>query len=144
MLKAYAFDVDSNLVFTDTTIWIEIEQNGKRIPTEISQQQYDDLSSDLKKWEKFRYFDNNVEKSMRNFRGSDKFEKDIFDAINQWKLWPSRDKFIEANRYASPIGIITARWHPISDLKETHKKIIYEVLTSSQREDLIYSMKEQL
>jgi len=49
MLKSYAFDVDSNLVFTDTTIWIEILQDEKRIPIQISQQQYDELSSDLKK-----------------------------------------------------------------------------------------------
>ena len=83
MLKAYAFDVDSNLLFTDTTIWIEIFQDGKRIPAEISQQQYDDLASDLKKGERFKYIDNNVEKSMKNFRGAGRFEKDIFDAINQ-------------------------------------------------------------
>lgn len=144
MLKAYAFDVDSNLVFTDSTIWIDVLENGKRIPKEISQLQYEEFWPKLKKWDTVRYANNNAEQSMRNFRGPGKFERDIFSAISQWKFWPSRDKFIEANRYASPLAIITARGHPVHECKETHKKIIYDVFTSHQRDDLISSMKERL
>lgn len=51
---------------------------------------------------------------------------------------------MEANSYASPIAFITARGHPVAELKATHKKIIYEILNDSQREDLVYSMKERI
>lgn len=144
MLKWYAFDVDYNLVCTDDTIWIDVLENGTRTPKEISQKQYEEFWPEIKKWEKMRHLDNSIEKSMQNFRGPWRYEKKIFEAIKQGKFWPSWDKFIEANRYASPIAFITARGHSIEELKDTHKKIIYNVLTDGQREDLIYSMKERL
>ncbi|MEI6118309.1 MAG: hypothetical protein WCP92_03555 [bacterium] len=48
MLKSYAFDVDYNLVYTDDTIWIDVLENGKWIPKEISQKQYEEVASQLK------------------------------------------------------------------------------------------------
>lgn len=144
MLKSYAFDIDSNLIFTDTTLWIDTLENGRREPKEISQQDWDVFSSEIKKWEKMRYLNNDQRQTMKNFYNSWTYEKVVFDSIQQNKLWPSWDKFLEAHKYASPLAYITARGHPLYDFKNTHKKIIYEVLTASQREDLIYSMKERL
>ena len=144
MLKSYAFDVDANLVFTDDTIWIEVLENGNRTPREISQKQFEELWSDINLWKKLRYVNNDKEQSMVNFKRKWGFEKSVFDALSQGKLGPSWNKFLEANKQASPIALITARGHPIEDLKSTHKKIIYEVLTEGQREDLIDNMKEHL
>ena len=144
MLKWYGFDTDGNLVYTDTRVCIEVLEDGKRRRKEISQIQFDELWSDIKIWEKMRFVNNDKEQSMVNFKSEWGFEKAVFDALNQGKVGPSREKFIEANVQASPIAIITARGHPIADLKSTHKKIIYEVLTAGQREDLMYNMKEHL
>jgi len=149
MLKAYGYDIDSNLVFTDNTIWLDKWQDGTWVPTEVSQTQHDDMSAEgiLKEKKIYRYLNDDVEASMINFRGADRFEKDIFDAINKPNntgKWPSWGKFIEGNRYASPIAEITARWYPVEDLRSTHKKIILDVLTSSQQEDFLSSMQERL
>ena len=144
MLKSYAFDVDGNLVFTDDTIWIEIWEDGKRTPKEISQKQYAELTPEIHIWEKMRYVNGDKEQSMINFQSAWGFEKSIFDALKLDKKWPSWEKFVEANIQASPISIITARGHPVEDLKTTHKRIIHEILTDGQREDLVYNMKEHL
>jgi len=149
MLKSYAFDVDSNLLFTDNAIWLDKWQDGTWIPIEVSQKQHDDMSAEgiLKEKKIYRYLNDDVEASMINFRGPDRFETDIFNAINKPDnsgKWPSWEKFIEANRYASPIAEITARWHPVKDLRKTHEKIILDVLTSSQQEDFLGSMQERL
>lgn len=142
MLKSYAFDVDSNLLFTDTKIIMEKKWNdGIWLPEEVSQQQYEIIKSDK---ENYRYIDNNIEKTMANFRWAGNFEEVIFDALNKNQQWPSWDKFIEANRYASPIAIITARGHPVEDFKDTHKKLIIDNFNSWQQEDLLNSMKERL
>jgi len=147
MLKSYAFDVDYNLVYTDDTIWIDVLENGKWVPKEISQKQYEEVASQLKTWETMRYLNNDMEQSMKNFRGAGKYEKTLFDALskeNNTGKWPSRNKFIEANTYASPIAIITARGHPVEDLRETHRKIILDELSSGQQEDLLTSIQERL
>jgi hypothetical protein len=142
MLKSYAFDVDSNLVFTDTKIILEKKwENNIRIPVDVSQEEYEIVKFDTVN---YRHVNNDIENSMANFKISWNFEQDILHAITQKKFWPSWNKFIEAHRYASPIGIITARWHSVEELKNTHKKIIMEFLTEGQREDLLYSMKERL
>ena len=85
MLKAYGYDIDSNLVFTDNTIWLDKWQDGTWVPTEVSQTQHDDMSAEgiLKEKKIYRYLNDDVEASMINFRGADRFEKDIFDAINK-------------------------------------------------------------
>lgn len=144
MLKSYSFDVDSNLLFTDNTIWIETLEHKQRIPKEISQEDYVKSLPEILIWEKIRHIHNNKEEAMINFSAPGMYEKSVFSAIQQKKFWPSWNKFLEANKYASPLAFITARGHPVADLKSTHKRIIHEMLTDSQREDLIYSMKERL
>lgn len=142
MLKTYAFDVDANLLFTDTKIILDKKwENDERTPMDVSQHDYEILKLDTAN---YRHVDNDIEKSMENFRGPERFEKDIFDAIEQKKFAPSWNKFLEANKNASPLAIITARWHSVEDLKMTHRKIIQEILTDDQREDFLYSMKERL
>lgn len=149
MLKSYAFDVDANLVFTDDTIWINVRQDGKRVPTQVSQKEDAELAEKgvYKQKKTHRYLNDNIEEAMQNFRWTGKFEQAIFDALAKPQHqgeWPSWKKFIEANRYASPIAIITARGHPAEELKETHKKIITDILTSDEHEDFLYSIKERL
>ncbi|MEI8008010.1 MAG: hypothetical protein WCI00_00765 [bacterium] len=85
MLKAYGYDIDSNLLFTDNTILLDIWQDGKRVPTEVSQKLHDEIAAEgiLKEKTKYRYLNDDIEASMINFRGVDRFEKDVFDAINK-------------------------------------------------------------
>lgn len=142
MLKAYSFDVDSNLFFTDTTIYLDkLLLNGTRAKIEVSQTAYEELIMDK---EHYRHVQNDIEQSMANFKRPWIYEKAIFDAISNGKFWPSYPKYIEAIRSASPIQKNTARGNSVQEIRATDKRIIHEVLSDSQREDLVYSMKERL
>lgn len=141
MLKAYSFDVDSNLYFTDTTIFLDRLWKNGRSKIEVSQQEYEQLIKDK---EHYRHVNGNIEESMINFKTPWSYEKAVFDAISKGNLWPSFSKQIEAKRTGSPTQKNTARGNSVEELKNTDRKIIYNVLTESQREDLIDSMKERL
>jgi len=71
MLKAYAFDIDYNLVITDDTILIDVLQDGTWIPKEISQKEDAELSAAgaFKEKKTHRYRNDNIEEAMQNFRG---------------------------------------------------------------------------
>lgn len=142
MLKAYAFDIDSNILFTDTKIILEKRwENGIRERIEATQDQYGECMKDR---EHYRYINNIEEQSMQNFRWPGKIKKILFDAIEKDNFWPSRNKFIQAHKKASPIGIITARGHPLHEFVDTHKAIIYEILDDYERDELVYSMRQRL
>lgn len=147
--KAYGFDIDGNLANTDDTIWIEILQDGKWIAKEISQKEDAELSAqgEYKKKTSCRYLNDNIEDAMQNFRGEGKYQTSLFNALNKPNdigKWPSWKKSIEAKCSAAPTGIITARWHPVEELKEMDRKIILEVLTTHEQEDFFNSMKERI
>jgi len=141
-LKAYALDVDANILFTDSKILLEKKsRTWLREIVEVSQSEFDEFIKDK---DNYRFVNWKTEESMINFRGKWKFKNDIFDAIDSWKFAPSWEAFIEANRNASPIGIITARWHPIKDLRDTHKAILHEVLSDYDLDELISNMRNHL
>lgn len=141
-LKAYALDVDANLLFTDSKIILEKkDEHWIWKLTEVSQSEFDIFVKDK---ENYRFVNGNSEDSLINFRWKWKFQKDIFDAIEHGKFGPSWDAFIEANVNANPISIITARWHPIQDLKSTHKAILYDVLSVYQLDELVENMRNHL
>lgn len=150
MLKSYAFDVDKNLAHTDDTIWIEVLEDTTWIPKEISQEEDAKLSEKgayKEEHSKYRYLNNNIEEAMKNFRGEWVYVSSLLEAINKPNdigKWPSRKKSVEAKCSAAPTSIITARGHPVEDLKETDRKIILKVLTSNEQEDFFNSMKERL
>lgn len=142
ILKSYAVDVDYNLLFTNSKILLEKKsENWLRELIEVSQSEFDSLIKDK---QNYRYVNGNIEDSMINFRGKWRFQQDIFDAIIANKFGPSWDAFLQANRKASPISIITARGHPINDLKKTHKAILYEILEDFYLDELIENMRIQL
>ncbi|MDD3262607.1 MAG: hypothetical protein PHR61_02070 [Candidatus Absconditabacteria bacterium] len=141
-LKAYALDVDANLLHTDSKILLEKKDElGIWKLTEVSQSEFDTFVKDK---ENYRFVNGNSEESLINFRGKGKFQKDIFDAIENGRFGPSWDAFIKANLEASPISIITARGHPIIDIKNTHKAILHEVLSEYQLDELIDNMRNHL
>lgn len=66
MLKAYSFDVDSNLFFTDTTIYLDkLLLNGTRAKIEVTQKEYEELIKDK---ENYRHVHDDIEHSMANFK----------------------------------------------------------------------------
>jgi hypothetical protein len=79
MFKGYAFDIDANIVFTDTKIILEKKsENGLRLPEEVSQEDY---GTCIKNTKLYRYINNVQEESMENFRLPGKLKQTFFDAI---------------------------------------------------------------
>jgi len=138
--KAYAFDIDENLLHTNCTVFVE-RWNGSKLETcEIPE-------TELKaKLEEGRiYPDNDPEECFRNMRlGNEKLTQDLFDALAAGAYGPAWERFKLANLQASPIGIITARGHPIEDLKAAHRAILHEVFTTEEKEQFLEQMKLRL
>jgi len=136
-LKWYAFDVDSNLLFTDTKILLEKFDWKWRCLVEVSQSEYPELI----KLPEYRFWGWNREKSMQNFLSIGTFKNEIIDALDNNKFWPSRPKLLQATVTARPISIITARGHPIDEIRDAHQFIIFEILNESEIEQLVNWMK---
>lgn len=139
--KSYAFDFDSNLVFTQDTIFL-LKRNWKSWhQIEVSQQQFDQIQIDGKNW---RRLNDNPADSLVNFKITGNYKKALLDALDNNKTWPSRKKFIEANISASPLAKITARGQAPQELKDSHRAVIYYILAIEERESLVENMKEKL
>ncbi|MCF7834938.1 hypothetical protein K9M48_02685 [Candidatus Gracilibacteria bacterium] len=135
-LKGYAFDVDSNLIFTNTKILLEKFDGEKWNLIEVSQEEYPELI----KLAEYRFLDGDREKSMQNFVAHGTFQNEFIDALDNNRFGPSWDKFKQATMTAKPSSIITARGHPMQEIKDTHKFLIFEVLEQSELDQLIHWM----
>lgn len=138
--KAYAFDIDENLLHTNCTVFVE-RWNGSKLETcEIPESELKAKLADGR-----TYPNNDPEECFRNMRfGNGKLTQDLFDALAAGAYGPAWERFKLANLQASPIGIITARGHPIEDLKAAHRAILHEVFTTEEKEQFLEQMKLRL
>ena len=138
--KAYAFDIDENLLHTNCTVFVE-RWNGSKLETcEIPESELKAKLADGR-----TYPNNDSEECFRNMRlGNGKLTQDLFDALDAGAYGPARERFKLANLQASPIGIITARGHPIEDLKAAHRAILHEVFTTEEKEQFLEQVKLRL
>lgn len=141
MLKSYVFDLDQNIVHTKTPIYLLIKQHdGTRKEEAVPNAEFETRLQDK---ENVKFHDD-VEHSLRDFKGYDKLIEDVFAAIDDKAYGPSREKFTTATIDAVPTHIITARSNPREAFRAMHKKFIYEILNQEQREEMIYNMKNHL
>ena len=138
--KAYAFDIDDNLLHTKCIVFLERENWGKKERIEIPERE---LKTKLLEGRSFP--NNDPEECFRNMRlGNGRLTQDLFDALDAGAYGPAWERFKLANLQASPIGIITARGHPIEDVKAAHSAILHEVFTLEEREQFLEQMKLRL
>ena len=124
MLKWYVSDLDQNLLYTKTPIYLLIKQpDGSRKEEAVPNADFDKRIEDK---ENVR-FHKNTDHSLREFRWSDKLIKYAFEAIESEAYAPSRRKFIIATIEGSPNHIDTAAGFTEEDYTKMHKKIIYEI-----------------
>lgn len=76
--KAYAFDFDSNLVFTQDTIFLSKRNGTSRQETQVSQQEFDQITVDGKTWKRLH---DDYEASLKNFLTPGKYKQALTDAI---------------------------------------------------------------
>ena len=77
--KAYAFDFDSNLVFTQDTISLSKWDGKSWQEVEVSQKEFDQLTVDGIQWKRLN--DSHAD-SMKNFLKPGNYEKALLDAID--------------------------------------------------------------
>lgn len=141
MLKSYAFDLDQNIFYTKTPIHLLVKQpNGSRKEEPVPNA---DFEKKLQDKENVKLHDD-IEVSMRDFRWYGKLIQDVFDVVydEKWR-WPIRNEFKKATIDADPTHIITARGNPVSDFLDMHKKIIYEVFTQAEKEEMAINMSNK-
>ena len=128
--KAYAFDIDENLLHTNCTVFVERWNGSKLERCEIPETE---LKAKLK--EGRAYPNNDSEECFRNMRlGNGKLTQDLFDALDAGAYGPARERFKLANLQASPI----------EDIKSAHQALLYEAFTLEEREQFLEQMKLRL
>ncbi len=139
--RSYWFDFDSNLLFTNSLIYLLKKENHERKEVTVTQEDYDNLTIDA---HNYRYIQDNVDLSMREFRQAWMYKKALLDALASKHLGPSREKFEEATSYANPLSIITARGQSPDELKEWHKIVIMDYLLQEHRGMLLENMMHKM
>lgn len=135
--KAYVFDIDDNLLHTNCIVFLEREVESKKERIEIPERE---LKTKLQEGRSFP--DNDPEECFRNMRlGNGKLTQDLLEALEKKAYGPAWERFKLANLQASPIGIITARGHPIEELKKAHNALLHEVLAEDEKEMLLDHIK---
>lgn len=128
--KAYSFDWDDNILNMPTVIHLDYKIGDFAwVPVDLTTERFRSIRDKI--GTEFKYRNNSVEESFKDFRDHDAFLRDTEQAIDHRRFGPSFDKFIEALKSGSDFSIITARGNSPDTIKEGIKliidrKIIYE------------------
>ncbi len=138
--KAYSFDWDDNILIMPTKIYLEYNINGLVwIPVSVSTEEFRDIRHKL--GTEFRYVNNDILQSFKDFREYDSFLKDVQKSIKNRNFGPSFNKFKEALINGSDFSIITARSNPPQAIKEGIKILIDKTFTYDEKEMMENNLK---
>lgn len=144
--KAYSFDWDDNILIMPTRIHLDYNINSNNIadlgsegntmwvPVSVSTEQFRSIRHKL--GTEFRYLNNDILQSFKDFRDYNAFIEDTKRALSFNKLGPSFQKFREALISGSDFSIITARSNPPKAIKEGIKVIINNALSYAERKEM--------
>jgi hypothetical protein len=140
-LKYYLFDWDDNLLYMPCQIYL-MDVTGKEIP--ISTAEYAQIKEELKKGS--IDYNGHVGVGLSTFEPFRDFRCSIIPflvAIQNSKLAPSWNDFVEAVNSGAYFGIITARAHEPKVFKETVRIFIENDYKGISRNTLIESLKKR-
>jgi len=134
--KAYSFDWDDNILIMPTRIHLDyrIGNTDAYVPVSVSTEQFRSVRHKL--GNEFRYLNNDITQSFKDFRDYDSFIEDTKKALYQNKKGPSFQKFKEALISGSDFSIITARSNPPQAIKEGIKVIINNAFSHVERKEM--------
>ncbi len=142
--RAYSFDWDDNILFMPTQIYLEKRVGESWIPISVGTEEFREIrkfiGTDNSKGLPYRYENNDIIKSFRDFRSYDSFLKDTKEALKKKSFGPSFDKFIEALVYGSDFSIITARGNPPIAIKDAIKVILEDILSEDEKEKMMSNL----
>lgn len=134
--KAYSFDWDDNILFMPTRIHLDyrVGNTDVYIPVSVSTEEFRGVRHKL--GSEFKYQNDDITKSFKDFRDYDSFIDDTKKALHQNKIGPSFQKFKEALISGSDFSIITARSNPPHAIKEGIKVIINNAFSYVERKEM--------
>lgn len=153
-LDYYMFDWDDNILVMPTMIHLEHKVNDEWVKMDVTTSEFTDIRHHI-----FDYYENKNEESVWRFnnnkrddafyefrdqgpRGEKAFLEDTKTSIKYNKFGPVWDEFIDCLIGGHRFLIITARGHEPETLKNTVKWIIYNILTPSQRNEMVKNLKK--
>jgi hypothetical protein len=110
------------------------EGNSIWVPVSVSTEQFRSVRHKL--GTEFRYRNNDITQSFKDFRDHDAFINDTKKALSWNRLGPSFQKFKEALISGSDFSIITARSNPPQAIKEGIKIIINNAFSYVERKEM--------
>lgn len=125
----YAFDIDDNLLYMQTKIYMDHLENGKWVTVKVDTEEFARVRKDIENW-RFKPGKGGDE-SFEEFRdwgkkGDDTFLIDFKHAVLNKDFGPSWDKFIECLVNGYLFAIITSRGHHPKNIKKAIEWLIYE------------------
>ena len=121
--RAYSFDWDDNILMMPTRIHLDYSVEGLMwVPITVSTEQFRSIRHKL--GVEFRYLNNDISQSFKDFKDYDAFLKDVEESLSYRRYGPSFKKFKEALISGSDFSIITARSNPPRAIKDGIKLII--------------------
>jgi len=123
--KYYSFDIDDNLLYTNTKIIMEHLVNNEWIDEEVDTEMF----AKVRSAEGWRYKSGQL--SFANFRDWGKLKDETFivafkDAVMNKKFAPSWTTFIECIINGNIFSIVTSRGHSPKNIKKALYWLIYE------------------
>ncbi len=142
ILSYSIFDFDDNLLFMETPLHFQHFENGKWVNKDITPQEF----AEIRKQYPTNYMDNNEWKGdvkfsfieFRDFgpRGINAFLEDVKESIKNKRFGPSWEIFLNVLKEGKLFAIITTRGHEPKTIRSAVEYIIYNVLTSDEREEM--------
>jgi hypothetical protein len=121
--KVYSFDWDDNILNMPTRIHLDYSVNGLVwVPISVSTEQFRSIRHKI--GTEFRYLNDDISQSFKDFRDYDAFIRDVKESINYRNYGPSFQKFKEALKNGSDFSIITARSNSPQAIKDGIKILI--------------------
>lgn len=122
-----SFDMDDNLLFLETPIYMDHKEGDQWVPHSVSTEKFAVVRSDPQ----WRIRNNDPKEAFVEFRdfgvrGNDTFLEDFKKAVTEKKFAPSWTKFIECLVNGYIFAIITSRGHKPDNVHKAIEWLLYE------------------
>ena len=132
--KFFLFDWDDNILNMPTQIILDKKINNQWVKVLVSSKSFRHIRKNIGKNYRLR------KDSFSQFKGSKHFEQDIITSLNNKSFGPVFDKFLKTLSGGQDFAIITARGHSPKTIKKGIIYIIKNVMTPSQKKELILNL----
>ena len=135
--KFFLFDWDDNIMNMPTQIILDKLVENRWIKVSVNSKEFRKIRKNIGKNYRIR------KDSFKYFKDSKQFQNDLILSISNKKFGPVFEKFISTLSNCQDFGIITARGHSPKIVKRGIIYIIKNVMTPSQKRNMILNLKKE-